>query len=174
KTTSNTIAIGTGIPSAETLSFSADEWNMPACYDFGYSNAINIKVSDFYRNPIPADTKIVFYTSHGQIDPECAYDPGIGGCSVNWRPAEPYPRDTNGRLSVMAMLKGEEQASKDLNGNHLFDTDEEYHPLTEAYLDENTNGQYDHGELFIDWDGDGVWSETPAVNKYGSQKFRGV
>lgn len=174
QTTSNTIAIGTGVPSAETLTFTATEWNMPACSDFNYTNSINIRVSDFYRNPIPAGTKIIFYTSHGQIDPECSYDPAVGGCSATWRPAQPYPWDNDGRLSVMAMLKGEEAAPVDLNGNHLFDSDEQYEPLPEAYLDENTNGQYDLGELFIDWDGNQSWSDTPAANKYGSTKFRGV
>lgn len=142
----------------------------------GYENNITVRVSDYYRNPIADGTKIVFYTSHGQIDPECTYDSTQGGCSVTWRSQQPYPTNSldRGHLAIMATLKGEETTLPDTNGNGLFDSTEGYTPLSEAYLDENSNGQFDAGERFIDWDGDGQYSENPAKNRYGTPQFRGV
>lgn len=163
---STTIALGTGAPTQKSMSLSIDTLNPRALHYDGAETKITIRVSDFYNNPIAEGTTIAFYTNAGQIDRECVYSEATGGCTVTWRSQN--PRSQNGVVAVMATLKGEEETGPDLNGNGLYDPNETYVALPEAFLDENRNGKYDPEEFFLDWDLNGEYSPTPAP------MFRGI
>lgn len=170
---SNNIAIGTGLATQKSLSLSSSTKNPFAWTRDGEQVNITARVSDFYNNPPPDGTKVIFYTSHGQVEPECELT--NGACSVIWTSGEPRPRDSdglsvNGRLMIVGTLKGEEQTGPDLNSNGLFDDDngESFSSQGEAFVDQNWNGIHDIGEEYIDVDGDQLYS--PQV----STAFRGA
>ncbi|WP_250656745.1 Ig-like domain-containing protein [Alkalimarinus coralli] len=173
QTTSDAISISTGIAAQQTLSISASRHNPPAGISDGEEIEVVVRVSDYYLNPIPDGSKVVFYTSAGQIDPDCTISGGTGSCTAKWRSQAPRATDSNGKFAIMATMKGEEQTSPDNNANGLFDGTntspvETYTALGEAFVDANWNGVRDSGEEYVDWDQNKAYTASP------SSKFRGV
>ncbi|PID42515.1 MAG: hypothetical protein CSA52_01325 [Gammaproteobacteria bacterium] len=180
-TQSGSITITTGIATQRSLSLALSVFNPPHAWETdGVTLDATVRVSDFYNNPVAEGTKVLFYTSHGQIQPECEIGPD-GGCSVTWTSQAPrsdaddlafrYGGSTInnfvGTAAIMATIKGEETTGPDNNANGLYDANEKYIPRPEAFVDFNANGRFDRGETYIDWNNNGKFDTRPA------SKFRG-
>lgn len=131
-----------------SVSFSAEKYNLDWSFD-GTKAAVTIRVADTAGNPLPKGTKVQFSVSGGQIVKTCTTgsdgEAGATGCSVDFSTSNPRP--SNGIVSVIAWLVGEE-SYKDLNGNGKYDNGEPF---------------YESGTLFRDDDGDGAY--TPGVDE---------
>lgn len=97
-TESGIITITTGIATQRSLSLSLSVFNPASSWHVdGVTTSITARVSDFYNNPVAPGTKVVFYTSHGQIQPECTIGDD-GACSVTWTSTQ--PRATTSDLAL--------------------------------------------------------------------------
>jgi len=154
-TTSNPIAMHSGLPDQDSFSVAASILNPRAAQFVGFVSEITSSVADEFNNPVPNGTSVSFVTDGGRIEGSCFVEDGA--CSVDWTGQNPHPN--SGYARILARSTGQE-SFVDTNGNGMYDLGETIsEPLTtEAYLDENRNGQYDVGEFFSDFDNDGVFT----------------
>ena len=128
--------------------FSAEAWQ----YD-GETIELYVMVADRYNHPVVDGTVVNFYAESGSIDTYCATT--NGACNVTWTSQAPRPK--NGLVTIMASTRGNESFA-DANDDSLFNANDILQDLTEAYLDANENGVFDWGELFLDNNGDGIFT----------------
>ncbi len=161
---SDGINISTGIPQANRLTLSVDDF-APRAFNFnGTEVTFSIIAADQFGNPVPDDTVISFASPEsGTITPSCSTVDAQ--CSVTWVSSDPRPAD--GRATIIAFTSGAEEFT-DTNGNSVFDDADVFDvsmDLDEPFVDENENGIYDSGEFFHDFNsngmidlGDGMWN----------------
>jgi len=170
RSSSDPISISTGVATQKSLSLSLTPFNPFALSTDGVEVDVIIRASDFYQNPIPDGAKVAFFTSGGQIDPDCTVSSETGSCSVKWRSQNPRP--LNGRVIIMAMLKGEETQLTDVNADGRYGKDDTFEPLPEAFLDANWDRQWNSGELYIDTNGNAIGD--PARDVEAGDAYKGV
>ncbi|MGB1310870.1 MAG: hypothetical protein ACPG47_06640, partial [Leucothrix sp.] len=150
-TQSRRLVISTGIADQNSISISSERFN-PEAFDYdGDHTQINILASDHFNNPVPDGTAVYFTAEGGQIDPQCLTE--NGGCSVVWRSSNPRP--TNGRVTILASLLGEESFS-DKNGNGLLDDGESFDDIGTVFRDDNEDGIYNGTDELRDSSSNGV------------------
>ena len=148
KTQSDGLVISTGIADQNSMSVSAVTLNPEAWVLDGVTVPINVYIADHFNNPVPDGTAVSFTTEGGQIVSSCTILDG--SCSVNWTSSNPRP--SNGRVTILAHLQGEE-SFLDANGNGVFDApDTHLTDLPEAFVDVDESGTFDDGvEEFLDF-----------------------
>ena len=177
---SDLLSVNTGLADQNSMSIAAEVLNPETNNINGVKTQITVWLADSFNNPVPDGTTVNFTTEGGKIDPSCQTTNGV--CSVTWESAE--PRVFNHRATILATALGHETFF-DTNGNNLFDENDgdalvapnvssgfgrtEYQPegfidMSEAWRDDNENGQYDSGEVFIDFDNDKEFA--PADNRF--------
>jgi hypothetical protein len=167
---SATISISTGVAVQEALSLSIDTFN-PLSWDIdGVEVEVTVRASDFYLNPIPDGGKVAFFTSGGQIDDDCTLSSDTGTCSVKWRSQNPRP--DNGRVAIMATLKGEETQLTDDNADGLYGLLDTLEPLPEAFLDADWSDNWNEGETYLDTNNNAIGDPARAVA--AGEPFKGV
>ncbi len=142
--------------------FSAEAWQ----YD-GETIELYVMVADRYNHPVVDGTVVNFYAESGSIDTYCSTT--NGACNVTWTSQAPRPTEPPGkagRVTIMASTRGNESFA-DANDDSLFNSGDILQDLTEAYLDANENGVFDWGELFLDNNGDGIFTDKDG-------KYNGV
>ncbi|PHR84593.1 MAG: Ig-like protein, group 1 [Colwellia sp.] len=183
---SDLLSINTGIPEQRSMTISASVLNPEADKISGTKSSITAWLSDNFHNPVPDGTTVNFTTEGGNIEPSCSTI--NGSCSVTWTSSE--PRVSNHRVTILATALGHETFF-DTNGNNIFD-DIDGDPIldiikidnlftidsgfgnypaqpsgfldmSESWRDDNENSTYDDGEVFIDFDGDGVFSVADSL-----------
>lgn len=158
-TSSSPIAINTGLPDQDSFSISTELLN-PAAWDFdGTEVGITIRAADHFNNPVPDGTNIAFTTEGGSIDGSCQTDGGV--CTATWMSQDPRP--VGGVVTILARSTGT-SSFIDENSNGQFDSGEIFTPLGEAYLDENLGegiSGYELGEFFSDFNFNGIRDEAP-------------
>lgn len=152
---SDGINISTGIPQANRLTLSVDNF-APRAFNFnGTEVTFSIIAADQFGNPVPDGTVISFASPEsGTISPSCSTVDAQ--CSVTWVSSDPRPAD--GRATVIAFTSGAEQFT-DTNGNSVFDDADVFDAsmdLDEPFVDENESGIYDLGEFFHDFNSNGM------------------
>jgi hypothetical protein len=166
QTQSDSISVTTGLPSQRGFSLSVDVSNIEG-KDFSGQQAVVIaRLSDSFGNPVPDNTLVYFTTEAGQIEASCATV--NGDCEVILESGEPNVSD--GKLTVLATAIGHE-ALFDSNGNNVFDdadggaltslnnsgfgntasTVTGFVDMSEAWRDDNENGEWDATEVFLDY-----------------------
>lgn len=90
---SDVITISTGIATQRSMSLSLSTFNPWSWELDGATVVATLRVSDFYNNPVADGTKVLFFTSHGQIQPECELVDGA--CAVNWTSQAPRATSTD-------------------------------------------------------------------------------
>ena len=130
---SDTISIGTGLPSPRRFALSADIYN-PNAYKYAGGQKVNLtaRAADSTGNPVSDGTIISFWNLEtGSMPTSCqSLD---GGCSVEWTPAGGAGRPDNGRIQVAALINVAEEFN-DNNANFIFDDGDTINcrPLTGA------------------------------------------
>jgi hypothetical protein len=159
-TQSSQLVITTGLPDQDSVSLSVACHNVEAFDNDGVQNAVTVRMSDRFNNPVPDGTAVTLNAEGGNIAGSCltsttATESGV--CTVNWTSANPRP--LNGRVTILATAIGEETFS-DVNGNGVFDNPDGFPipavnnigDLPEAFRDDDEDGVHDSGEFFFDFD----------------------
>ncbi|MEJ2572916.1 MAG: hypothetical protein P8164_04920 [Gammaproteobacteria bacterium] len=149
---SDNLVVSTAIADEDSFSLSVAQHNPEAWSIDGVTDAVTARLADRYNNPVPDGTAVSFYAEGGSIVGSCTTTGGA--CSVDWTSQSPRPG--NGRVSILAVAKGEE-SFVDNNSNGVFDSGDTFTDITEAYEDDNENGSHDSGEPFIDQNQNGVF-----------------
>ena len=109
-TQSSQLIITTGLPRQSAFSIAAACTNVEA-YDYdGTQNAITVRLSDRFQNPVPDGTAVTFNSEGGSIAGGCTTTTttGVGAesgfCVVNWTSSNPRPPD--GRVMILATAIG--------------------------------------------------------------------
>lgn len=153
QTQSDLLSINTGLPDQDSMTIAADILN-PEAGDYS-GNTVNVTawLADSFNNPVPDGTTINFTAEGGDIEGSC--NTTGGSCSVVWEGVNPRP--DNHRVTIMASAIGHESFT-DNNGDGLFtngdgviNKDKVSEDLSEAWRDDNENGNYDLGEFFLDY-----------------------
>lgn len=163
-TQSSQLTITTGLPDQDSVSLAVTCNNVEALVLDGTQVDVTVRMSDRFNNPVPDGTAVTFNTEGGTIQGSCATtttSDESGLCTVKWTSANPRP--ANGRSTILATAIGEE-STVDINGNGFFDATDTWTDLAEAFRDDNENGTYDLGEVFLDFNQDLV--RTPGDGQY--------
>lgn len=149
---SSQIGVGVGYADDNSVSLSAEKFNIEGWNYDGETTAITIRLADRFNNPVPDGTKVYFTTEGGSVAGALSSDSGdttgvcssvAGVCTATLSSQQPRPRD--GRVTVTAYVEGEESFF-DVNGNGLFDQED--------------FASNDIGEVFSDLNVD----DTPAAD----------
>ncbi len=170
---SDLLSINTGMPDQNSISIAASTLAVEGNTINGTTSTLSVWLSDSFNNPVPDGTSVNFIAEGGQIEATCQSQ--NGRCDVTWQSTE--PRADNHRITILATATGHESFI-DANGNNVFDSNDGsanasnlvssgygqaqyqsgFGDLSDAWLDQNENRQYDTGEPFIDSANDGVFS----------------
>lgn len=161
-TQSDLLAITTGIPDQNSMTIARSTCAPEALVHFNEEVTFTAGVADAFNNPVPDGTAVTFRTEGGVIEGVCTTVDGL--CAVTWSSQQPEPSD--GRVTVMATAIGHESFD-DENGNGVFDEDDLFTDLSEAFLDADQDDERDIGEPYIDFDEDGDFD-------IGDGKYNGV
>ena len=174
QTQSDLLSINTGLPEQRSFTLSTEVRNPEAGNINGVQVAITAQLADNFNNPVPDGTTVNFTTEGGVIEPSCLT--ANGACSVTWTSAE--PRVDDHRITILATALGHETFF-DTNGNNTFDDADGsaiieadisagfsritpqasgFVDMTEAWRDDDEDGVYAAGELFLDFNNDGSYS----------------
>lgn len=172
-TQSDQLVVSTGVPAQDGFSISMSKFNSESWNYDGVANAVIVRLTDHFHNPVPKGTAIYFTTEGGAIEPSCNTEdinPTIdsssnalvcpitsekGMCCVVWKSQSPRPAD--GRATILAYAVGEE-AFLDFNGNGLADSGE-FTNISEAYRDDNESATFNSGvETYVDFNSDNTFN----------------
>ncbi|GLS03642.1 hypothetical protein GCM10007860_07870 [Chitiniphilus shinanonensis] len=147
---SSLLSISTGFPDQDSMSLSAERYNINAWGYDGATSAITIRLADHFNNPIPDGTAINFITDGGRIGngTQGSCTTTNSQCSITL--SSQNPRPANGRVHIVAYAIGEE-SFVDKNNNIVADQANEL-------VDINGHSS-DQGEAFIDVDEDGMFTQ---------------
>ena len=151
-TQSDSLVVSTALADENSFSLSATKLNPEGWDHDGETSTITARLADRYNNPVPDGTAVSFYTEGGSIVGSCTT--ASGACSVDWTSQNPRPSD--GRVSILAVAKGEE-SYVDNNANGIFDSGDTFTDIPEAFEDDNESGSYDAGEPFVDQNKNNVY-----------------
>lgn len=179
KTQSDAISVTTGLPNQYSFSLAKDLHNVEALNRDGEEVNFIARLSDTFGNPVPDNTVVNFTAEGGQIQPSCLTVDGV--CRVVWTSAN--PRVGDGIVSILATAIGHETLF-DSNGNNVFDQDDGdaisdasdagkfvSHPtgttgfvdMSEAWRDDNDNGEWDAGEIFLDYNNNQTFDSADGL-----------
>jgi hypothetical protein len=127
------------VPDGTVINFRTEGGSIGAsCETAGRTGACSVDWTSQNPRPFEGTSVVCPVAFNGSNVPPCtgpllsAYVDGTGSVIVEPRP---------GRSTITAFAIGEE-SFVDLNGNGLFDTDEAFTDLTEAFTDDNEDGVY--------------------------------
>lgn len=196
-TTSNLLTVASGRPTQRSLSLAFGKLSLEGLNFDGDTTTVSLSMADRQGNPVPPGTQVNFVSESGVLLPAVCFVPPASpstasstatptsSCTVSIRTSGTRP--SNGRVSVLAYVAGEEDFV-DANGNNVFDAGEAFTDLGRAFRDDNSqaaagsNGRYDSGEFQVPRDGvpacssngqcigDGVWG-TADVRSQGTLIF---
>lgn len=192
-TLSDQLVVSTGVPDQNSFSLSTKIFNVEGMSHDGcpapVGSNVTVRLADHFNNPAPDGTAVSFTAEGGTIDASCLTgltettlidgtvikQKGVPGeCSVRFCAAQPRPAD--GRVTILAYALGEEDFT-DINGNNVVDGNEfdaATQDLGEPFRNDRVIYTFSRsdtrapGEVFIDSNGDGIWTST------GDGQYNGV
>ena len=146
-TNSNTLTVASGAPVQRALSLALETLSVEGFDIDGIETKVTLSMADRQGNPVPDGTAVNFTASSGVMIPATCYvSDGASRCTVTWRSSGTRPN--NGKVAVFAQVIGEEDFT-DTNGNNIYDANEEFIDLGNAYRDNNFSGTWDLGEFYV-------------------------
>lgn len=159
---SDAIAMFSGLPTQGHFSDSADILNPRGLQRDGTEVKINIRAADQLGNLAPDGTNISFIAVGGAIEGSCKTSGGA--CSATWISQDPRPAD--GIAKILIRSTGQEKYT-DNNSNGVYDIGEPIvTSLDEAFLDLNGNSSWDAGEFFSDFNNDKMFTPKADPSLY--------
>ena len=159
QTDSAILAIASGRAAQDRASLSIKDFAIEGFNVDGVSTNVTMSLADRQGNPVPDGTAINFVTEGGVMIPPVCYTggikdpvsgvystPGNSQCSVTIRSQAPRP--TDGRVSILAYVAGEEDFV-DRNFNNIYDAGDTFTDLGNAFRDDNENLTFDAGEFSV-------------------------
>lgn len=157
-TQSDLLNVTTGMPDQDSMSIGLETSNPEAWSINGVTLSVTAYLADFFNNSVPDGTSVAFTTEGGMVLGACTT---VGSeCSVEWRSQNPRP--TNGRVTLLATVLGNESFS-DENGNGRFDDGDSFTDLGEAFRDDDEDGIKDSAEPYIDFDNSGSYTNADGL-----------
>jgi hypothetical protein len=154
-TQSDGVTISTGISDQNSFSLSLSCHSPEGWIQNGEEVTATVYAADHFNNPVPDGTAIYFTTEGGQIESECLTEEGL--CSVVWTSSNPRP--SNGRVTILATMLGEESFVDSVPSNGFLDWGETFYDLAEAYRDDDEDGNYTaYVDEFVDFNSDGEFT----------------
>jgi hypothetical protein len=154
---SDQLTITTGIPDNDSVSLSMGCVNIEGWNLDGTTTDVTVRMSDRYNNPVPDNTAVTLHAEGGQIGGSCLTTTtpadGAGVCSVTFVSQNPRPAD--GRISILATAIGEESFI-DNDADGFFNNTDVPIEIGEPYRDDNESGTYNLGEVFSDFNSNGL------------------
>lgn len=163
---SSQLSISTGVADQNSLSIALTNPTPSAWNHDGEEVGVTVFASDRFNNPVPDGTTVTFNTELGQIQPNC--QTVNGRCVVNWTSAEArslgigdsiYTYNDDGVTTITATVIGEE-SFVDTNSNGIFDNGDLFDTNSdkgESFEDYNDDGIYNVGyEKFLDFNGNSI------------------
>lgn len=146
-TNSNTLTVASGAPVQRALSLALETLSVEGFDIDGIETKVTLSMADRQGNPVPDGTAVNFTASSGVMIPATCYvSDGASRCTVTWRSSGTRPN--NGKVAIFAQVIGEEDFT-DTNGNNIFDANEVFTDLGNAYRDNNFSGTWDLGEFYV-------------------------
>jgi hypothetical protein len=156
-TSTATISIGGGLPSAKHFNLATSKFNLPGLAISGLEAIETAFIADRFGNfDLLTGTSVSFYTEAGAIGRSGSTTQGLTTSTLRTQAPEPVdlipisgepsytsgghtfnPRD--GWLTVLATVQGEE-AFNDANGNGNYEAGESFTDLGEPFIDKNNDG----------------------------------
>ncbi|MFK8047878.1 MAG: hypothetical protein AB8B81_05535 [Halioglobus sp.] len=212
-TISDVLIISSGLPDQNSISLSFETLNIAGAGSTdGLTTNVTVRMADKFNNPVPDGTSALFSTEYGSIGSSCTTVDGScsvvwtsqeprfptfnldlvkttsnTNCpSILLNGTGPCPGDLGpirGRRSTVLVTAIGEEFFVDANGNGVYDENEEFENLTEAFIDHNEDGEYTpvaspndlsgSEETFVDFNGDGVFSQNVDPNT-GMGVYNGI
>ena len=142
-TLSDVLVVSTGVPDQKHFSLATSIGNCEGRDIDQACSTVTATLGDHFGNPVPDGTAVNFSAEGGVIDASCVtgslpppgaptpvgqttnskVGPGSGSCSVLLRSSN--PRQSDGRITVLAYALGEEDFT-DSNGNNVYDPGEPF------------------------------------------------
>ncbi|QZA81742.1 Ig-like domain-containing protein [Deefgea piscis] len=168
--TSGKLAISSGFPDQDSISLSADKYNINGWNYDGTEAKITMRLADHFNNPVPDGTAINFITDGGRIGTNTQGSCTTVDSSCQITLTSQSPRPNNGRVHVLAYATGEE-SFVDRNNNLIADQDSELiddnsktTDIGEAFLDKNENGNFDLGvDQLVDFNGNNAYDAADGL-----------
>lgn len=170
---SKQIGVGIGYADDNSVSFSADKYNINGAGYDGEEAKITLRLADRFNNPVADGTKVYFTTEGGSIKSDLPGEDGdvtgvctskAGVCTATLSSQDPRPAD--GRVTVNAYISGEE-SFLDYNGNGIFDKGELTGVSDDQYASDVPNyvrAYNDIGERFMDVNVDDTAKTNPSAD----------
>lgn len=144
-TISSLLVVSSGVPDQAHFSMGLTIGNCEGWSVNQLCNTVEIVLGDHFGNQVPDGTVVNFTAEGGVVEDSCKTEGGI--CKARFYAADPRP--SNGRVTVMAYLIGEENFF-DANGNNYFDGADTFTDRSpEIFRDDNESGSWSAGEPCI-------------------------
>lgn len=139
-TLSNVLTVASGRAVQKATSVAVGQFAIEGFNVDGISTPVTVSLADRQGNPVPDGTQINLTSESGLlVPPTCFTANGTSSCTVSFRSQGTRP--TDGRVSILAYLPGEEDFI-DANANNVYDTGEAFTDLGDAYRDDNEDDAY--------------------------------
>lgn len=123
----------------------------------GIDVELQMIVTDQFGHKVLDGSRINFVAPEGGLFEPSTCEVSGGICRISW--ISPIDVGVGGRVTLIAYANGAE-AFDDLNSNNVYELNETFTDLGEAYADENENGVRDAGEFFVDANQNGMYDAT--------------
>lgn len=146
-TASNVLTVASGRPVQKATSASLGQFAIEGFNIDGTTTTVSVSLADRQGNPVPDGTQVNLTSESGVlIPPTCVTAGGTSSCVVSIRSQGTRP--SNGRVSILAYLPGEEDF-QDTNSNNVYEIGELFTDLGDAYRDDNEDGIFNAGEFTV-------------------------
>jgi hypothetical protein len=157
---SGKLAISSGFPDQDSVSLSANRYNINGFSTDGATATITMNFADHFNNPVPDGTTINFITDSGRIGTGTQGSCSTKDSSCVITLSSQQPRKNNGRVHIVAYAIGEESFVDKNNSivadqvSELVDLNGASSDIGEAFMDVNENGVFDLGiDQLVDFNG---------------------
>ena len=136
-TTSGILTVASGRPVQSAASIASAKLSLEGFNFDGDTTPVTLSIADRQGNPVPDGTVVNFVSQSGvMVPPVCVITGGTSQCQSTIRTQGTRP--SNGRVSILAYVQGEEDFN-DANRNNVYDQGETFTDLGNAFRSDANN-----------------------------------